>query len=804
MLGTPSRFDTDKLISGNAGDWFSKTLFPYSRSEVEIRLSTETRPLLAGTKVILALGEESLHKFRPQQSLLLYRGSPIEITGTDVYLIPSIAPQDSFDRRDYESGQDDESDNDKATEKDAQKTSRKNFRFWLYADIRKSIRILGGGVTKYPNVEFIYSPSAEVLLRLMEEWRDGYVCVDIETDIAQNITVFSLLYSREATLNQETKYEVFVIPFKRYDNSLLYSQLEYCYIFKSLNHVFQRNVVVGHNLSFDLFVLCYRYHIIFPLRLFDTMLAHHRCLSGNSSIDTMQGKRLIKDLIGKENFYVWSWKNNSPFPAKVKRVFKTQENVKLVRVHFWKRKFKGIHFDYIDCTPDHRFLIEGKWIEAKDLKKKDSLTRVNTYQINNQGELREMINLGNADIARHVEYSSRYVYEKYHNVILPTELEVHHKDLNPLNNEPDNLIALHSSKHKSIHSKERDYSHLAAQGGWNKDQGLLPKEDLIKYHEAGMSQKEIAEAFNKDQSQISRMFKRYGIKARSLEEAQQLRRRKEKNCRVISVEYLEQPEDVYCMEVEDTNCFSTKGVIVHNCHPEMEKSLAHVISYYLDLPYHKDEGVFNPRNYNQERQLWEYNAKDVWTTWLIFCNIQKEIDKLKARESVSQAMRTLVSCLYMSYDGVVCDTSKLCEIVDKSDFQFEQICRLLKLITKGNLTNPRSPKQIGEYLFQKLGLPIPAVKAKAKNSDKSKGPTGKEALYKLYIKTQLPSIRLILEAKRIAKRASALRELRFWKEDRLTCAYMLTTESFRLKSRSLLSFDIDVEFIDQFIQSFKK
>lgn len=506
ILEQPSRFDTDKLISGSAGNFFDKILAPYNRYNCDIRLAADTRDLLPNTKLLLLLGQGSLDKYFSGKTLLTYRGSPLELPN-GLIAIPTITPQDTFDRKNYENPDDEESDAEKGEEKDSQKTSRKNFKFWFAADVKKAIRMLDKGPSKYPRIEYKYCPQVSVLLENISKWQEGFLCVDIETDPVQNMTVFSLLWSDKPVLELNKQYEIFVVPFKRYDNSILYSQLDYCNIFRALTLAFRRNTIIGHNLSFDLFVLLFKYHINPPLKIADTMIQHHRC------------------------------------------------------------------------------------------------------------------------------------------------------------------------------------------------------------------------------------------------------------------------------------------------HPEIEKSLAHVISYYTDLVYHKDEGVFNPRNYEQEQKLWSYNAKDVWTTWLVFCNQQEEIDRLSARASVEQGCGVIRSILAMQYEGCLCDTVKLCSIVDESDRKYTQVLRLLKLLTKQPTFNPRSVDHVSDYLYKTLKLPKLATKKKQKERKDGKdlGPTGEDILLKLYIKTQLPSIRLILEGRKIAKQGSSLRTIRLWRGNRLTCAYSLCTETFRLRSRELLSFNAPKE-----------
>lgn len=518
ILSKASRFDTDKLISGNSGAWFDRQLAPFGRYNCDIRTLENTSDFLLGTKLLLLLGQEALNYYAPQlkgDDYLKHRGSPITLP-SGYLAIPTIPPQESFDRKNYENPteKEDKEDDEEGKEKDSQKTSRKTFRFWLHSDIRKAIRILDKGVEQYPNVEYKLAPSPEHFTKRLKEWNNGYLIVDIETDLFQNLTCFSILFSQEPTLDYSITYEVYTIPFKRYNNSLFYSPLEYCHIFNALDICFRRNTVVGHNLSFDLFILFYKYFIPPPPRLVCTMVSHHRC------------------------------------------------------------------------------------------------------------------------------------------------------------------------------------------------------------------------------------------------------------------------------------------------HPEVEKSLAHVISYYTDLPYHKDEGVFNPLNYTQEQNLWKYNAKDVWTTFLVFCKQQIEIERLGARTSVEQGCRTVRSIMYMQYEGAICDNKKRMEIVDESEWKYKEICRLLKFCCGFEL-NPNSPDQVSDYLYKTLQLEKLSTKKKIIATVKDNGPTGEEALLKLYLKTHLPSIRLVLEARKIRKQGSALKKIVLWRGDRLTTSYSVCTETFRLRSRELLGFKVPAPLVNQLYQQWK-
>jgi DNA polymerase I-like protein with 3'-5' exonuclease and polymerase domains len=513
ILDQPSRFDSKYLISGNVGDYFDKLLIPFTRANCDIRLLEDTRDLLPNTRCVLLLGQSSLERYKSGASLLTYRGSPFSSSslGNDsITFLPSIAPQDSFDRKNYENPADETNENseDKESEKDYQKTARKNFKFWFSADVKKAIRIAREGVRSYPEYRVAYCVGAQELVSKLASFKEGYLVIDIETDRNQNITCFSFLFSQDKTLDPLKTYEVYCVPFKRYDGNLFYNKLDYAHIFRALTVAFRDNTVVGHNLSFDLFVLLFKYLVNTPLSIYDTMVAHHRC------------------------------------------------------------------------------------------------------------------------------------------------------------------------------------------------------------------------------------------------------------------------------------------------HPEVEKSLGHCVSYYTDLPYHKDEGVFDPKTCHQETQLWTYNAKDVWTTWLVFIGQQEEIRRLRAEESVAQACGSIRSLLMEQYEGCLADEAKRQKIISENERRFTQYTRILKLLTGLDL-NPRSFHDVSHYLYDIRKLPvIQGKKSKTASSEvklsKYKtplGPTGEEILLKLFLKYPFPSFKVILAARGVGKEASALSEIKLWRGDRFTCAYVATgTDTFRLGSRELLGF----------------
>ena len=241
----------------------------------------------------------------------------------------------------------------------------------------------------------------------------------------------------------------------------------------------------------------------------------------------------------------------------------------------------------------------------------------------------------------------------------------------------------------------------------------------------------------------------------------------------------------------------------HRLYPELEKSLGHLLSYLTWLPYHKSEGIFDTRSYEQDKQLWEYNSKDIIAMMELLPKLLKELkenDCLKSAEFVCSMIRPYLT---MMYKGMKLDTSKMLERYNNLSFKRNQIDRCLKIITKTNL-NPRSPKQVKKYLFTRKGLNHICL-----NEDE---PTNEKTLLKTLVLRDdtIPSIRLILASRGVGKTASSLKYNLYDNKfdynpanilevdpqyNRLTTAYNLAgTDTFRLSSKALLKFKTDKGF----------
>jgi DNA polymerase I-like protein with 3'-5' exonuclease and polymerase domains len=223
----------------------------------------------------------------------------------------------------------------------------------------------------------------------------------------------------------------------------------------------------------------------------------------------------------------------------------------------------------------------------------------------------------------------------------------------------------------------------------------------------------------------------------------------------------------------------------HRCFPEAEKSLGHAMSLWTWEDYHKDEGVFEPKNTEMERRLWNYNAKDVAGMILI----HKAIVSYAARipglpESIEQANGMVYPYLVNTMYGMRYDVTTLDGVRKENDRWMTQYLRILTVLV-GHELLPTSTKQVRNYLFDEMDYPS---YGRTDTGDKA---TGGETLLKLRLKFPTNSvIQLLLDYRDKAKESGSLKFIP-WKTEpvpRNTCSWGVgITKTFRNASKKLLS-----------------
>jgi len=285
ILSNPSRFDTVRLLTSTGGNFIDQFCFQpsFGLMNTDIRLMEDSSSFLEGTTCILLLGENAMHKYVPStknNTIHEMRGSIFSISNTPA--IPSYLPQDCTDAKNYErefneqaegydneeefEGEDDETGDVKAFSK----TARKNYGFWLYRDILKCKKLMVSGMPtkRTPDIKII--PSGNEVIEILSDTKDKYLDTDIETDYEdQNLLCFSFTFGGT----------IYSVPALDHNYKPYYSNLER--IIASYERALQNNIAVFHNgHAFDLFVLAKKYRLACGERVYDTMIAQHRCFPG--------------------------------------------------------------------------------------------------------------------------------------------------------------------------------------------------------------------------------------------------------------------------------------------------------------------------------------------------------------------------------------------------------------------------------------------------------------------------------------------------------------------------------------------
>ena len=282
-----------------------------------------------------------------------------------------------------------------------------------------------------------------------------------------------------------------------------------------------------------------------------------RCLSGNSIIHTITGKKLIKDLVGQQPYvYACDPEDKSVHIVRADKIFISDTNRDIVRV--WLD-----NDNYIDCTPDHRFMLSnGNYKEACNLNIGDSLMAFDK-RIVKHGKNRYVYAIGCTNGKKILEHRA-VLKDIYKFTVNYEDINVQHIDGNSLNNKPDNITYVNRSEHAKEHTSQL----------------MLNQVKIAKFRK-GKSSEEI-----------------YGIeKAKEIKEKQSKARKGKKpwnkdidtddyknhyidgfsnqftsinNHKVVKIEYIGKEDNVYDISLPCYHNFVVNEVFVHNCdHPEI-------------------------------------------------------------------------------------------------------------------------------------------------------------------------------------------------------------------------------------------
>mgnify|MGYP003393050720 CR=1 FL=1 len=207
---------------------------------------------------------------------------------------------------------------------------------------------------------------------------------------------------------------------------------------------------------------------------------------------------------------------------------------------------------------------------------------------------------------------------------------------------------------------------------------------------------------------------------------------------------------------------------------ELPHSLAYLTSIYTNEPYYKD-------TINTEREV--YNAKDCAVTWEVANELLKEMQRKGLdKRFFNFVMPLLHAVLAMGERGVRVDEKRLQQLLGALDYLVE---RRKKAFCKfaGRTVNLNSPKQVKEYLYDDLKLPV-QYQRKKRGEAVAKVTTDEEAIERLAKKYDKPGLRLIIKVRESEKKRGTYAEVKTDPDGRLRTVYGVTgTVTGRLNSK---------------------
>jgi tRNA-splicing ligase RtcB len=365
------------------------------------------------------------------------------------------------------------------------------------------------------------------------------------------------------------------------------------------------------------------------------------CFSGDTKVPLLDGTHCtLAELSNRpEAFYVYACKPDGKIVIAQATALKTNESAELVEVTI-------DNGEKILCTPDHEFMLrDGSYQKAMGLMPRQSLMPFYA-QIDQEGYVRVQQNYsGRWHRAHWMAARSGLLGEipKFEG----QRTVIHHKDFNEANNDPDNLEFMgdgdHSIFHRSLVDKntywqseefekrrkealavkartEEGHRYFALRGSKNLKTYWEQDYERAKANCAGNGQRGKPYLVARNKSEKGRALSKEiaarihtcdicGVEVKSYIGLYNHRKLvhgitgKLSNHKVISVRYVAERQDVYCLIVPHYHNFAlSAGVFVHNC--RMRLSLYEVSPIILG----QKPGQF-------EKSLWEQTKFGMGAAW---------------------------------------------------------------------------------------------------------------------------------------------------------------------------------------------
>lgn len=220
----------------------------------------------------------------------------------------------------------------------------------------------------------------------------------------------------------------------------------------------------------------------------------------------------------------------------------------------------------------------------------------------------------------------------------------------------------------------------------------------------------------------------------------------------------------------------------HACFSTMPKGLDFLASMYAaHYVYWKDEGKeWNPNDKSTEDEFWNYNCLDAVYTYEVDEVLQRVTDQMGMREvsDFQQSMFPLV--LKTMNRGVLIDAKMRSEVSAKLNAEKKEIQAWINEAV-GHPLNLQSPKQLTQFFYKDLNLPLVTKRGTGKSS------TDEAALEKIASREPLmkPLVDKIIEFRQASKTLANSIDVKISEDGRMRCSYNIAgTDTFRFNSRA--------------------
>lgn len=226
----------------------------------------------------------------------------------------------------------------------------------------------------------------------------------------------------------------------------------------------------------------------------------------------------------------------------------------------------------------------------------------------------------------------------------------------------------------------------------------------------------------------------------------------------------------YKYHVPVYKCYDTM-LAMHRCFPDVEKSLGHCTSYWLNTRFHKDTDSRAYMTREHMMQKLNYCAKDVHTMAGIHEEITKYARTIPGLDgSIQCAMDSIRPYLLMSLQGIRYNQEKVDKKKNENDRLMMQYIRMIKLLMGETADEacrkqikvkakafPGSNTQCCHYFHEQLGYAVVARSLKTQ-----KPSLAKKAMFRLALKyPNNPIVTLVCAYREVAKEYGALKFIPF-------------------------------------------